>query len=327
MTVPVIFNLGLAAYFLLTVALSALAGTEHGILSMMLRGGRDGVLVALLLALSVLLTLYGLRRRGGAGVAGRLLGAVLVGAAVWLYLIPAFAVVKAMVPLPLGYWADPLFAELDRLVHLGHDAWRVYWPLATQVPFQVHFIGYHFAWTVLALSLPVLATAFDPDIGRRNRVLVGYLFVWIGLGNLLAALFASVGPVYYADLTGIARYADYEAVREAVVPADGAVRRLQTMMWENWEERTGRVGFAISAFPSVHVGMAALVMVYLVAISRLTGLIGIGYLALTQLTSVSYGWHYAVDGYASIALVVLVWWASGRIVTRSRPRVAAAQAD
>ncbi|MER8866395.1 hypothetical protein NKI19_22205 [Mesorhizobium sp. M0751] len=30
--------------------------------------------------------------------------------------------------------------------------------------------------------------------------------------------------------------------------------------------------------------------------------------------SVFTGWHYAVDGYASIVVVSVIWWATGRLV-------------
>jgi hypothetical protein len=29
------------------------------------------------------------------------------------------------------------------------------------------------------------------------------------------------------------------------------------------------------------------------------------------------GWHYAIDGYLSIAVVATIWWAAGRVTGRS----------
>ncbi|TIN21837.1 MAG: hypothetical protein E5Y31_19780 [Mesorhizobium sp.] len=36
------------------------------------------------------------------------------------------------------------------------------------------------------------------------------------------------------------------------------------------------------------------------------------YVALILFGSVYSGWHYAIDGYVSIALVILIWWITGK---------------
>lgn len=314
---PILFNLAFALYLACTVAVTALLGEPHGVVQMALAGGRDGTLVLLLLGLSLLVTFYGIWRGQVSGMAGRLLAAILVGSGIYLYLIPAFAVVKGMISLPFGFWADPMLARLDMALHGGRDAWVLYWPLVDVIPAKVAFIGYNFGWAVVSMGLPVLAMAFDPDPLRRSRVLICYTFVWIGIGNVLAMAFASVGPVYYEGLLGTPRYADYLNAREGLMPAGHAVRELQDTLWRNMVERQGQLGLAISAFPSVHVGIAALTMVYFVSLGRIFAIVGIGYCALTQWSSVVYGWHYALDGYASILLVVSLWVALGFGMKRS----------
>jgi hypothetical protein len=239
--------------------------------------------------------------------------------------MPAFAVVKGMISLPLGFWADPILARFDKTLHGGRDAWVVYWPLVDVIPAKLAFIGYNFGWAVVSMVLPVLVTMFDRDVARRNRLLICYIFVWVGLGNVFAAIFASVGPVYYDALLDAARYADYLIGRIDYLPDGHPVRALQDTLWANMAERQGRLGLAISAFPSVHVGIAALVMVYLVSLGRLAGIIGIAFCALTQWSSVVYGWHYAVDGYASVLSVVLVWTITARWTKRSVRQAQATQ--
>jgi len=107
------------------------------------------------------------------------------------------------------------------------------------------------------------------------------------------------------------------AARDGLMSADHAVRQLQDALWTNVDQRQGRLGLGISAFPSVHVGIAALVMVYFVSLSRVTAVFGIAYCALTQWSSVIYGWHYAIDGYASILMVIAVWIGTGWLAKRS----------
>ena len=62
-------------------------------------------------------------------------------------------------------------------------------------------------------------------------------------------------------------------------------------------------GGGISAFPSMHAAMATLWAGYLVERSRWLAPIGLGFLAVILYLSVYTGWHYAVDGIASIAVV------------------------
>ncbi|WP_352458864.1 MULTISPECIES: phosphatase PAP2 family protein [unclassified Mesorhizobium] len=42
--------------------------------------------------------------------------------------------------------------------------------------------------------------------------------------------------------------------------------------------------------------------------------LGWTFAALILYGSVFTGWHYAVDGYASIIVVSVIWWATGRLV-------------
>ncbi|WP_185803647.1 phosphatase PAP2 family protein [Pontivivens nitratireducens] len=308
---PILFNLAFGIYLLATVVMTQLLGEPHGVVEMAMRGTRDAVLVLVLLGLSLFVTFYGLWRGAAQGLATRLLAAILIGCGLYLYLLPAFAVVKGMVSLPFGFWADPWLARLDHALHGGQDAWRLYWPLVEVVPPRLAFIGYNYGWAVISMVLPVLVAALDTDTARRDRMLIVYVFVWIGLGNIAATAFASVGPVYYESLSGIPRYAEYMQHREGLLPPDHAVRVLQDLLWANVELRQGRLGLGISAFPSVHVGIAALVMVYLMSLGRLAGVLGIGFCVLTQWSSVIYGWHYAIDGYASIISVIAVWIGAG----------------
>jgi len=67
------------------------------------------------------------------------------------------------------------------------------------------------------------------------------------------------------------------------------------------------VSSGISAFPSVHVGVASLTCFYLCERSRYLAPLGALFLALILLGSVLSGLHYAVDGYASFIVVALAW--------------------
>ena len=48
------------------------------------------------------------------------------------------------------------------------------------------------------------------------------------------------------------------------------------------------------------------------------------FLLSIQVGSVHLGWHYAVDGYASMILTVLLWWGIGKLLgldAKAQPRM------
>jgi len=63
--------------------------------------------------------------------------------------------------------------------------------------------------------------------------------------------------------------------------------------------------------PSLHVAIAVLQALLGWRLSRKLGLILTGYAVIVLLGSVHLAWHYAVDGYLSILLALIVWKASG----------------
>jgi membrane protein implicated in regulation of membrane protease activity len=64
----------------------------------------------------------------------------------------------------------------------------------------------------------------------------------------------------------------------------------------------------------MHVAIAMLNALFIREIlGRLAAFLAWSYLAFILFGSVYLGWHYAVDGYASIVLVAIIYWAGRRI--------------
>ena len=71
----------------------------------------------------------------------------------------------------------------------------------------------------------------------------------------------------------------------------------------------------ISAMPSVHVAIAIAIALWLQRYRiRVLTILGWLYAAAIYVGSIHLGWHYATDGMFSAAMVLLVWWLSGRYV-------------
>jgi hypothetical protein len=77
-------------------------------------------------------------------------------------------------------------------------------------------------------------------------------------------------------------------------------------------------GGGISAMPSLHVAMAVLYAAVGWRVSRLAGILLSAYVLVVRVGAVHLGWHYAVDGYVSVALAVLIWNGAGWLLKRCK---------
>lgn len=219
----------------------------------------------------------------------------------------AFSLVKTTIPHVMPFWADEMFADLDALLHFGTDPWVWTHGLSGYIPASAVVILYFFIWTLPAIFLPVILAITDTDQGRINRYLVLHVFCWIGLGNVLATCFASVGPIYYDRLLGGERFAGLIDALETSGITGSKLGVVQQGLWTQYIENGQSIGSGISAFPSVHNGVAMVFTLYLIERSKLLTPLALIFMAAICFASVYNGWHYAVDGYASMILISVVW--------------------
>ncbi len=218
-----------------------------------------------------------------------------------------FPMVKSALPLVNAFWADPMFADIDRVLHGGVDPWVLTHADWIQFPMVFADAVYVGLWIIPALYFPLLLAFFDPNEARVARYSMIYLFILFFLGNVLAGLFMSAGPIYYDRLLGGDTFAALLASLEARGIGASSTGVLHDRLWIAYSENAQEFGSGISAFPSVHVAMTVLLACYLSDLSRWLIPLGVAVVCLFQFLSVYLAWHYAVDGYASILVVVLAW--------------------
>ncbi len=218
-----------------------------------------------------------------------------------------FSLSKCAIPAIVPFYADAGLAEFDRLIHGGSDPWVItHASLAPETALTI-LPAYLEVWGIVAFGLPILVAISDTNIARVNRYVALYLCVWIGLGNILAIAGSSVGPVFFDRLLGGDRFADLTLVLQQSGVSATTVGRLQNYLWTSYEAGALLFGSGISAFPSVHLGIATLAALYLYERWRFLLLPGLIYVMLVEFLSVYTGYHYALDGYTSIVLVSLAW--------------------
>ena len=231
--------------------------------------------------------------------------------ATFILFMGSFTTFKTLMPaLRGGFLHDGLQADIDAFLH-GVDPG----PALLEVlgyPLLLQGIRWNYLVVWMALTfIPVFFVAVGREArGIRLRYFLSFVLVWAVLGNLIACLFLSAGPAFYAQVTGdAARFgAQMQFLNEQ---GEGAFR---AYLWQTYLGGTIGLGTGISAFPSVHVGAAMMNALFLREINRFAGLAGFAYVGIVSVSSVLLGWHYAIDGYVSILVVLLLHIALRRVL-------------
>lgn len=233
----------------------------------------------------------------------------MIGFIATLALVSAYTMIKSTIPTIVPFWADEMLAVWDRSLHGGVDPWVLAHGLREWVDTDGAAFTYSGLWGAFAFSFPVLLALSDQDHARKARYLALYALSWVVLGNGVAVGFASVGPIYSDAVTGTNAFAPMVASLADLTFPGTSVERVQTGLWDAYVADNGAqlAGAGISAFPSMHVAIAAVIGLYVAERNILFAPIGAAYWAVILFLSVYTGWHYAVDGYASSIGVVALY--------------------
>lgn len=238
------------------------------------------------------------------------LGSALITLALMTAVLLAFVQMKRLIPVLHPFAWDETFAAWDRALHFGIDPWKLAHAVAgSDLAMTTVTVAYG-VWLVLMHFVLYSACLRTTRRAVRTQYLLAFVLTWALGGNLLATIFSSAGPVYYARLGLGDTFAPLvEIVRDHGSRSLISAATMQDMLWRIYSAPNGISG--ISAFPSMHVASSTLMALYGFTIGRKTG-IALTIFALTiGLGSLLLGWHYAVDGYAGALIAVAAWKAAG----------------
>lgn len=251
--------------------------------------------------------------RFGAGMV--LLGFVVV-------MMVAYSSVKTILPFEWGFPYEVSVADADSFLHNG-EPWRVLhaWIDAGRFGVAIDYLygkGWMIYWIAFGFWLSVSARANS----IRTRYVVSMVVTWGLLGNVLAGLTKCAGPIFYERVTGDAqRFGELTLILDAMAADGGFAKDLSDYLWGIYQTQSVGIGSGISAFPSLHVAIATLNALFIQEVfGRVVRTLAWLYLAFILFGSVYLGWHYAIDGYASIALVVVIYWVGRKIGQRLSAR-------
>ncbi|WP_074736280.1 phosphatase PAP2 family protein [Ruegeria halocynthiae] len=213
---------------------------------------------------------------------------------------------------------DSQFAKWDRFLHGGVDPWTLLRPiLGSPVVTTAVNATYHIWFPMLYIAICV-ACLDRRDPIRSTVFLVAFVLCWFVGGNVLAIVFASVGPVYFEPFNlGTDFVPQMELLRQSNEISPVWALKVQNALLDGYQNS----GFArgISAMPSMHVASSTLLAIYGFTYSRWLGWGLTVFTIVIMLGSVHLAWHYAIDGYASILLTLFFWWLAKKLTARFGP--------
>jgi PAP2 superfamily len=228
--------------------------------------------------------------------------------------MPVFSAVKSSISLFADYSWDQTFINWDRALHFG-DAWQLIHPLIGY-PAATYFfnLSYNFWAVVIYAGTVFFALKIDKPY-LRERFLITYFLSWTVLGILGAISFASVGPIFVLPLIGIDHF---QPLSEYLYRADQHYEifslKVQEYLISRYLEGATDLGAGITAMPSMHVSKAFVFYLAMRHVSKIGAWALGAFVVLTFVGCVHLGYHYAIDGYASIVFTALLWKLAGWLV-------------
>ena len=238
-----------------------------------------------------------------------------------LYAINFFFIQKSLIAFVNPYSWDPVLAAWDKLLHFGRYPHEFVIPAADSLNLglSTYFDLVYYVWFVVLYIGLSYNLFLDTQRHRRLRFYWCFFLSWAVIGSAMALAFSSVGPLFFHDFypaltdpyTGLVSH--FMAHGETEFPIANYSRTLLL----KWATNGNMVNVnALSAMPSLHVAISWLMVLYAWQIGWRSTVAASVFCASIFFASVYFGFHYAVDGYVSIATVSLLWWLVGKLLDR-----------
>lgn len=238
----------------------------------------------------------------------------------------AFGSYKRMIPDLNPFAWDATFARWDRALHGGIDPWQLLHPLVGHPAITWLISGCYQLWLFVVLFTLVWQCWTRRDDVLRMQFLLAFVGSWIVLGTVVATALSAAGPCYFGRLAGSLGAGDpyiglMDSLREVAAVHRIPALEVQEALWTSHASRSAQLGHGISSMPSMHVASSVRMALLGMRVGRAAGIVYSAFALVILVGSVHLGWHYAVDGYIS-AVVVLVIWPLCGVVSRRVYRLA-----
>lgn len=226
------------------------------------------------------------------------------------FVFSAFSTAKQLITVIQPFAWDAALDRADLWLHGGVRPWVLIQPLFTPALTRALTLYYHWAWILIA-TVTFAAGVLMPAGRLRRRYLISLVLMFAVLGTGAATLISSAGPAYYNLVTGQPN--PYAPLLAYLEQSGSVVTIGHASLWTALHEHRLVLGAGVSAFPSIHLAKITHACVFWGNVDRRTLWIGVPVVVLTLLCSMHLAWHYAVDGYAGIGGVLVLWWLAGKL--------------
>ena len=224
------------------------------------------------------------------------------------WFLTAFLRWKSFMPQWAPFQWDERLASAESWLHGGQPLGIRLLPMLSS-PMVLYGLLWLYDHAMPVMVVVIFWQVWADDRRRAQQFALAYVLTWILLGVVVAGAFSSVGPIMLERLTGDPQFRPLLAALQAGGAQD--LLDAASSLWAWWITAGASV---ISAFPSVHVAMPAL---YACVARGWVRWVFVAYTVTTFLGSVMLGWHYAIDGYAAVLGVMLIWWLAGRLTAEA----------
>lgn len=230
------------------------------------------------------------------------------------FLLNFFFIYKSLISQIHYYSWDPVFAVWDKAVHFGHYPHVFLQSMAELSWVRIFFDKVYMLWFPVMYIFIGYNMFFDNNVFRRMRFFWVFALSWVLMGSIGATVFSSVGPVFYH--TFYPDLADLYQDMHVYLMANAGELKIATQLRGfllHWTQDTSKIHLnAISAMPSMHIAMCWLAVLYSWHIHKALAAFSLFFCLSVFLSAVYFGFHYAIDGYVSIAAISLLWWGLGK---------------
>jgi hypothetical protein len=220
-----------------------------------------------------------------------------------------FSSFKQVIPIINNFSWDYQFMKLDYILHFGHHPWE-FFRFFLNYPHIIKVIDRLYMLWFPILFFSCLWMGWSLRRKLRFQFFINACLDWVILGTFLAIIFSSAGPCYYAKVVN-GHPNPYDPLMSRLTEIHSSMPlfaiKNQIGIWKAYENHVWLPFGGISAMPSLHIAITVLFALVGWRINRYIGILLTAYVLITQIGAVILGWHYAVDGYVSILLTILVW--------------------